>query len=597
MKIKPLTQTCVAPVATRMTDNGTLCVDFGRAAFGTLLVPPANSHPRDLLVVHLGEKLSETCRIDRNPPGTVRYIRIAQPCKTQRGPTRIIIPADKRNTGPAAIRMPSEIGEVYPFRYAEIENAIGIDPSSVRQIAVHYPFNDSASSFESSDTVLNSVWDLCKYSIKATSFCGIYVDGDRERIPYEGDAYINQLSHYCVDREYALARHTHEYLLRHPTWPTEWQLHSVLMAWADLMYTGDTTSIAAYYDDLCAKTLIDLARDDGLISTESEQCTRAFEERLHLYHSRYIFNHGLRDIVDWPPGSFTENGTGERDGHEMRPVNTVVNAFHYRALVIMSRIAAILGRAEDQDRFARQAARLQTAVNRLLFDRERGVFIDGEGSQHASLHSNMFAAAFGLIPSERRQSVVSFVKSRGMACSVYGSQYLLEAMYLNNESNYAFELITARHDRGWHHMLDAGSTITWEAWDHKYKHNLDWNHAWGAAPANIIPRFLMGIRPLEPGFRKTLIQPRPGPMKNARLTMPTPRGAVTASIDNRPGKPFVIEIDIPDSVTARVDLPLLGTNENTVIVDGKPRQATVDNEFLIIDSVEPGSHRLEMKRA
>ena len=117
------------------------------------------------------------------------------------------------------------------IRYAEIEDGEGIEPTAIRQIRVHYPFDDDASSFRSTDSVLNAIWDLCKYSIKATSFCGIYVDGDRERIPYEGDAYLNQLGHYCVDSEYALARYTHEYLIQNPTWPTEWHLHSVMMAW------------------------------------------------------------------------------------------------------------------------------------------------------------------------------------------------------------------------------------------------------------------------------------------------------------------------------------------------------------------------------
>lgn len=27
----------------------------------------------------------------------------------------------------------------------------------------------------------------------------------------------------------------------------------------------------------------------------------------------------------------------------------------------------------------------------------------------------------------------------------------------------------------------------------KYENNLDWNHALGAVPANILPRYLMGI--------------------------------------------------------------------------------------------------------
>ena len=37
-------------------------------------------------------------------------------------------------------------------------------------------------------------------------------------------------------------------------------------------------------------------------------------------------------------------------------------------------------------------------------------------------------------------------------------------------------------------MLRIGSTITTEAWANIYKPNHDWNHAWGAAAANIIVR-------------------------------------------------------------------------------------------------------------
>jgi alpha-L-rhamnosidase len=592
LETKPLAQTVVPPVEARRADDGTLFLDFGRAAFGTLLLPSSNDPQHGPAVVHLGEKLAPDGRIDRHPPGSVRYIRIEQALDEGPELTRIVIPPDERNTGPAAIKMPAEIGEVYPFRYAEIESAAGVNPSAVRQVRVHYPFDDSASSFDSSDPVLNAVWDLCKYSIKATTFCGVYVDGDRERIPYEGDTYINQLAHYCVDHEYALARYTHEYLVQHPTWPTEWQMHSVLIAWSDYMYTGDTSSLEAFYDDLCVKTLIDLARDDGLISTQSERCTRELEERLHLYHPRYIFDHGLRDLVDWPPGSFTEGGQGERDGHEMRPINTVVNAFHGRALVLMSRIAQVLGRAGDQRRFAVRADLVKAAINRLLFDRERGVYVDGGGSDHASLHSNMFMLAFGLVPEDRRQPVVSFCKSRGMACSVYGAQFLLEALYENGEGQYALELLTARHDRSWWNMIQVGSTITMEAWDLRYKNNLDWNHAWGAAPADIIPRYLLGIRPLTPGFGKVLIQPQPGSLEHASGTMPTIHGPVQVSLENHEGKLFALRIDIPASVTAKVGLPLRHRQSTMLVVDGKRVAAEREGSHLFLDNIESGAHVL-----
>jgi alpha-L-rhamnosidase len=94
--------------------------------------------------------------------------------------------------------------------------------------------------------------------MKATSFAGYYIDGDRERIPYEADAYLNQLTHYTVDQEYAIARRTIEYFMKYPTWPTEWQLHVALMFYQDYMYTGDTELIEKYYEPLKHKTLMAL---------------------------------------------------------------------------------------------------------------------------------------------------------------------------------------------------------------------------------------------------------------------------------------------------------------------------------------------------
>ena len=180
------------------------------------------------------------------------------------------------------------------------------------------------SSFTSSDSILNKVWNICKYTIKATSFAGLYIDGDRERIPYEADAYINQLGHYYTDREYSMARVTNEYFIKHPTWPTEWILHTIPMFYYDLMYTGNTESVKYYYEELKHKTLIALSREDGLIS--SKYCTDEIMENLGFPNAK----ERIRDIVDWPP---SQNDTGwklatpegERDGYEMVEINTVVD--------------------------------------------------------------------------------------------------------------------------------------------------------------------------------------------------------------------------------------------------------------------------------
>ena len=536
-------------VLSRRIEN-TLFLDFGKAVYGTLEIQLPSDHKRTSVVVHLGESIDAGGRLNRTPDGCIRYLRIEQTIPDAAQSIRLQIPADERNTGPGAVPMPAAVGEVYPFRYVEIEAASDIEEEMVKQIFVHYPFDDSAALFISSDETLNQVWDLCKHTIKATTFCGVYVDGDRERIPYEGDAYINQLCHYGVDHEYDFARYSLEYLLQRPTWPTEWQLHTVMMAWADYQYSGVTTTLDAFYDLLKCKSLIELARADGLISLESPANTEAFRKRLNLHNEHYIFDLGLRDLVDWPPGSFTEGGIGERDNHEMLPVNTVVNAFHYQSLRLLAEIARTQGCNSDVARFTERADLVYKTFNEILFDTEQGLYIDGEGSNHASQHSNMFAVAFDLVPEERQEHIRSFLINKGMACSVYGAQYLLEALYALGADNAALNLMRAHDDRSWWNMIAAGSTMTLEAWDIKYKNNLDWNHAWGAAPGNIIPRYLMGIRPLEPGCKRVLIKPQPGDLERASIRHPSPSGPITVCIE----RGISVEIQIPTGMSAEIDL-------------------------------------------
>jgi hypothetical protein len=166
-----------------------------------------------------------------------------------------------------------------------------------------------------------------------------------------------------------------------------------------------------------------------------------------------------------------------------------------------------------------------------------------------------------------------------MACSVYGAQFLLEAMYLSGHSDYALGLMTAHTERSWQHMLDLGSTMTLEAWDAKAKPNLTWNHAWGAAPANIIARYVLGVRPLEPGYAKILIAPQPGPLKWMQGKVPTPLGPVKVSWQ---GDASRLEVEVPPGASARVVLPVrhspakVSLNGKSVEVKSTPEGWTLE---------------------
>ena len=113
----------------------------------------------------------------------------------------------------------------------------------------------------------------------------------------------------------------------------------------------------------------------------------------------------------------------------------------------------------------------------------------------------------------------------------------------------------SRDERSWHNMLSKGATISWEAWDIRFKPNQDWNHAWGAAPANIIPRHILGVQPLEPGYGRVRIAPQPGPLTELHGTVPTIRGPIRVDLIKNPDGKWQLDTQVPIGVTAEVVMP------------------------------------------
>ncbi len=581
----------IKPSAMKKNADGSYFIDFGKAAFGTLEIS-CSAKVSDTLIIHLGEKLQDG-RIDRKPGGTIRYQKVQLQVSPGKKNYRIDLAPDKRNTNEMAVALPDSFPVIMPFRYAEIERVgdsefpnseICLQPDSVTQIAYFNYFDERTSSFTSSDSILNRVWEMCRYTQKATTFAGIYVDGDRERIPYEADAYLNQLSHYSVDNEYAIARRTIEYFMEKPTWPTEWQLHVALMFYQDYMYTGNTELIEKYYEPLKHKTLMALEVEDGFISTSSPGHTGELMMNLGFADT----TQRLRDIVDWPQKGGFGGVMGEDDGFVFKPVNTVINSLYYRNMKIMAEFAELLGRIDDKLDFNLRAARVKKAVNEQLYNREKGFYTDGLGTEHGSVHANMFPLAFGIVPDAWKQNVATYIKSRGMACSVYGAQYLTEAVYNGGDADYALGLMTATHDRSWYNMIKIGSTIALEAWDMRYKPNSDWNHAWGAAPANIIPRWLWGIQPKTAGFGVVTIQPQMGDLENSAITVPTIRGQIQGEYRRVNDRLTKYMFELPANMVGEFKVDL--SPQDIVTVNGKAVNPAFDSVRLM-----PGKNNIDIQ--
>lgn len=622
-----LVSTSVKPVRVQTLGPEHYLVDFGRTAFGALQFSTPGRSDQSVDVV-LGERRTATGVWHQTPAekpsriGAAYIVRRLQPFS---GRTQFRVSGPPRQW-PRPESLPDGLTSVFPFRYAEITGA-GLDIATIRQIAVHYPFDDTESGFSSSSHDLNRVWELSRYSIEATSYAGIYVDGNRERTPYEADAYIDQLSHYNLDRDYRLARHTLEFLLKNPTWPTEWMMFPILSAYADYMYTGDLDYLRSIYPQLKSHALLSLRREDGLVTTDDPARMQSAAALLGLKAP-------LRNIVDWPER--------ERDGYAVKPVasslflkysvralaygtmsglarffhfpyaaayysdmatadaaaryelvgvNTVVNSFHYAVLLRMAEFARALGYEGDARAYAKQAAATRKAIQDRLFDPGLGAYFDGEGTTHHSMHASMFALAFGLAPKGQVDRIARFVAGRGMAGSVYSAQFLLDSLFANGKADAAYVLLTSHSDRSWIGMMDrTGSTITTEAWNSDVKPDQDWNHAWGASPANIIPRWVLGIRPISPGFSRFIVQPQPGRLSWAAGKVPTIHGSISMRFAFV-GRGFHMRVHVPEGTAADVHIPERARRLGKLSLDGAPVQGVGSAEDAnTLPPLGPGDH-------
>jgi alpha-L-rhamnosidase len=484
-------------------------------------------------------------------------------------------PYDVRRT----IDPPKKFGVVMPFRYIELLDFPGrITAADVMQERLLYEFDTNAASFSSSSPALNQIWNLCRNSMEMLSFDGIYVDGDRERRPYEADAYIQQLSSYAVNREFTMPRYTFEYLMQHPTWPTEWKFHMIFIAWADYLQTGNADLLYRFYDALKPDLLTWAATGNGLL--------RGFPGFPQQADS---------DVVDWPPHD--RDGFVLKEGSYLNWTNSINNAFYYRSLRIMANIANAVGRPADADTYATMAAQVYTNYNAVFWNSDSRSYVDGVGTTHSSAHANFFPLAFGLVPPERQSTVVNYLHSRiaandGMPASVYGAEYLLQGLFQSGDVDTAIGLMTTNGPRGWLNMIHMGSTLTTEAWSFDDKKNTDWNHAWGSAPGNLISRYILGVRPVTSGYGQILIQPELGNVLSyVAGTVPTIRGPVSIQATNEPGT-FQLVVNIPGNVTATVVVPASGETSAAAVVDGKSVSCAVSDGLVTVKNIGSGRHSI-----
>jgi len=262
----------------------------------------------------------------------------------------------------------------------------------------------------------------------------------------------------------------------------------------------------------------------------------------------------------------------------------------------MADIAGAAGKADDAARYQALADQLREGMNKHLYDPATGRFKDGRDTNHTSLHASAFPLGLGAVNPENIDKVADYVESRGMAGSVYLAQFLLDGLYLANRGDAARKLMNSTELRSWGHMIyNLGATIVMEAWDPSIKPNTTYSHTWASAPANVIPRGMFGIVPLQPGFNEFQIKPQPGGLEWATLTKPSIKGPIRVEF-TQDDTHFEMTVHIPANTRAKVHIPVLPDGEPLVEMNREAVAGPVENGFMLIDGVGSGRHTFRSRK-
>lgn len=566
---------CFAPLE-MTTTREMYVVDLGKVYAGRPRINISGGRAEQLIAIRGGYALrgDGTIDADKNQNTDMTYYAIAN--------------------GDAFTFLPCEY---LGMRYVQIENApMPITRENFSFVVRHAELDASRSSFHSSHPTLNAVWDLCKHSITLGAQEQFLDTPTREKGGFLVDSMNESLAAMMAYGERILTRKTLREFLQsmEQYWndePNRGRMNAVypngdgardipdftqaylVWVWEDYFQTGDKNFLRENYAQL--KSIADYVH-------------RHRNSVTGLIHQLRGGGNYLHGIVDWPPSM--------RYGYDMRTdARTVINCYAYADYEIISNIAAELGNESESELYRARAEDLKNAINRhLLCDvYVDGLYENGAPSAHASQHANMFPLALGIVPQEKRAQVLQHVKNLKMSVGMVTVNWLVRALGEMDEGEHLLNLYTNAEWDGWAKSLAQGATCTWESWDSHLGGNLSQSHPWGAIGLCGIQQYILGVKPLAPQYARAQIKPLDfgDVLKFVEGRVPTERGEIYVRWERNENS-FVMTIELPVNVQARVCVPRGNFSDTRIFVDGARADFVQDGNYFVMDGIGSGKHEL-----
>lgn len=416
------------------------------------------------------------------------------------------------------------------FRFLRIDNADPQLPVELSQVRAVLQIRDipQTGSFKCDDERLNEIWRVGAYTVHLNMQEYLWDGIKRDRLVWIGDMHPEVSTISAVFGQNDVVTKSLD-LTRDVTPVNEWMngISSYSMWWVliheDLwQHYGNREYLEAQKSYLVPL----LRRMAGLIGPDGK-------ERID----------GMR-FLDWPS---SPNQQGVTAGLQALLVMTLESG---------SRLLATLGEAETA-RVCTEAA-----------ERGRKVVPDANKSKSGAA---LLSLAGMMDPRQTADDVLKVGGPKGIS-TFYGF-YVLQALAKSGDTQTALDFIRTY----WGAMLDLGATTFWEDFDLEWTNNAaridelvpagkkdvhgDYGaycyigfrhslcHGWASGPTAWMSQTVLGVKPVEPGFKKVRVQPQLGNLKWAEGAYPTPMGPIRVRHERQPDGSVTSRIDAPAGVT------------------------------------------------
>ena len=427
---------------------------------------------------------------------------------------------------------------------------------------VHTAF-DERGTFECSNPLLNKLVSMCRWSY-VDNFVGIPSDcPHREKLGWTADAHLASeagLTYYGSEAAYT--RWMLDYEAQQAPdgklpciipdggdgWGTRfldgpaWESAYLIIPWNIYQYRGDHRILECHYENY--KRWLAWYRDESkVIKKDKFAQEQSGGSKDSKYKNPQSVNQGniiYYGIGDWPPNGQT-------------PFEITSTAYYYNAAKILSNVAGLLGKKDEEKEYADLTSKIKDAFNRTFYDEATGTYSKGS-------HTGMSCALyFGLVEDHNRQRVADNLaeglRKNGYAINVgcLGSKYLLRALSDNGHLDVAYQIVTKKTAPGWGFLAASGRSTLSESLNGGGSDN----HTFLGDVAAWMIKYLAGIRcdPKNPGFQKFIIKPEViGDLTWVKAHHDSPYGRIISAW-KREGDTFSLNISVPANSEAKVFIP------------------------------------------